>query len=1146
MHLQLFIFPPTSYNSDEGAQEVQPTDGGGLLIQTLWECFRCYDADKQKRIVNTCYAAFLSNRRSMPDRMRKMGQMTHVIVLGPLLFGTDPVDPFVATTLQAKGIVKSTQRHCPANFGRDVFALCRIVSAIVEKLEAIIVEDGQVLHHLVEVLMERAFVEEPVLFGTSDFIDDFSRRQTKDDDFLLDHEKKARLPPDQRLQWVEKLTELVFSFIRQEPWFDRTDVISAVQMNNLIFVVGKSYAFLILLNVRWISEADWDLYEGMLVRGVTHRQAILFKERGNAYFEQCQNNPEVGSAFRKKMKWFIPISIYSQGIDTAPHSAVLYCNRAKCYLNLNMYEEALADALRAAVLEPTWAKAYFRVGEALYHLGRYSDALLVNERARHKCQLDTKTNKEKDLESLQEQPKTWTKREQEYGQGGGSKSWWDCSPRESVKKKTVESIEYKMNFALDVWKELLEDSEVLSLESAQTLWQSNAALLQKVAKYPMREACTFAEAHEFITIDARSRIALFMNNKKQSFVSLPERMDKIGEEWGDICWVNRLSSSELEMSAAEVRQVDAKLAQAYRREERFLLESHIADKNSRNYELTEQLKALEVDRMTAEKKATIIEGLLRAMEAQLGTAPLPDFECKSQLGHNLREARRAAMGPLILSLNEAFARIAEKEKEVELLKMKLAASEAKRLGVVEEDDDNKKKNEKCHNCKTLLEENKKFKEKEAKFDETMAQLLEEWKKVQIQSQQCKQKEAKIAACEQSREHVAQMERKVVEFCEELERMQNEMDKMRALADENIRRAESREVEVELRLGEVEIKRKEVEKVMAAKRKLEEELKRKDAAIERCTRENMILREKLEAEMQQEMTTLKMKFRETSRELEQYSRENQDLREDQRASRQKTAHNLANLESICVTLQGSTQKALTAYENDVAHFGEWLEELVGRSVGLTTDKVAALNGEKAASWERLKFVRQTRADQDAYVSQLRRGIKENNVAALQPRRDAAAAPPKGRIRFEEVLRIFAELQAQGMTRSGGAPVMTTMASVRSSRDSPASVDSSASTESGESGVGHGVVIGGDSSAIGGGVAKPAKKAVKGFSDIMQELVKNYPQIPPAVISAEFRKYRKENEKLSGKSIGVILSDLTKRLDEMLRRLNVEQIRHNGRR
>ena len=162
--------------------------------------------------------------------------MTHVIVLGPLLFGTDPVDPFIATALHAKGIIKSTERQSPANLSPDVFALCRIVSAIVEKLEAMIVEDGLVLQNIVEVLMEKAFISEPVLFGTSDFIDDFSRRKMKDnDEFLLDEERKASLQPDQRLKWLEKLSELVYSFIRQEPWYDKTDVISALQMNHLIF-----------------------------------------------------------------------------------------------------------------------------------------------------------------------------------------------------------------------------------------------------------------------------------------------------------------------------------------------------------------------------------------------------------------------------------------------------------------------------------------------------------------------------------------------------------------------------------------------------------------------------------------------------------------------------------------------------------------------------------------------------------------------------------------------------------------------------------------------------------------------------------------------------------------------------------------------
>merc|ERR1739838_367405 len=455
---------------------------------------------------------------------------------------------------------------------------------------------------------------------------------------------------------------------------------------------------------------------------------------------------------------------YSMGIDSAMHSAVLYNNRAKCYLNQNLYEEALADALRAVVLEPTWAKAYFRMAEALYELGRYSDAICVNDRARIRCLANPTMNKEKDMESLADQSKDWTRKEDTYPWG---KSGWTCQPKESVKQRDVREVENKLNYAVDMFNELLVDKEYLSLEEAKRAWERDPALRQRMTEKPFREACSFLEAHEFITMDAKSRIALFMTTKKEVYISTPERMTAVRAKFGSITWANKISDNELRFTRLEQNEADEKLARNYKKDEKFLLETNIADKNCEIFSLNSKLQKTEVDRRNAEKQTNMVMALMKVMEANLESRGMPDLTSKKQLGDNMESARKAGMVPLVEKLTQAYNTIFEHEKEIKELKKKLAASEENNCGIQEYI----KGLQNCKQCTTLVGENTKLKEKGLMFDKMYDMIGKEASKAQKQGEKIEGLTKELAA---SQEAALKMKNEAEKSRDELSEKQEEV------------------------------------------------------------------------------------------------------------------------------------------------------------------------------------------------------------------------------------------------------------------------------------------------------------------------------------------------------------------------------------
>lgn len=69
---------------------------------------------------------------------------------------------------------------------------------------------------------------------------------------------------------------------------------------------------------------------------------------------------------------------YSEAIDNI-EDAVVLSNRSATYAQRRRFDKALGDAERALKLQPSWPRLHHRHGHALFHLGRYSDAIQAFE-----------------------------------------------------------------------------------------------------------------------------------------------------------------------------------------------------------------------------------------------------------------------------------------------------------------------------------------------------------------------------------------------------------------------------------------------------------------------------------------------------------------------------------------------------------------------------------------------------------------------------------------------------------------------------------------------------------------------------------------------------------------------------------------------
>ncbi|KAL8606237.1 hypothetical protein ACOMHN_012869 [Nucella lapillus] len=92
-------------------------------------------------------------------------------------------------------------------------------------------------------------------------------------------------------------------------------------------------------------------------------QAAELKTEGNKCFE--------------RREFQCAAHLYSEAISLYDADHLLFSNRSHTYASLQQYEKALEDAEHVVAMRPDWPKGYFRLGNALYGLGRNEDAVMA-------------------------------------------------------------------------------------------------------------------------------------------------------------------------------------------------------------------------------------------------------------------------------------------------------------------------------------------------------------------------------------------------------------------------------------------------------------------------------------------------------------------------------------------------------------------------------------------------------------------------------------------------------------------------------------------------------------------------------------------------------------------------------------------------
>jgi len=78
--------------------------------------------------------------------------------------------------------------------------------------------------------------------------------------------------------------------------------------------------------------------------------------------EEAKN---AGNELFKSGKWEEAYTKYTEAIESAPTSAVLYANRSAALLKAGRVDEAIADGRKATELDEKWGKGWYRYAEAL-------------------------------------------------------------------------------------------------------------------------------------------------------------------------------------------------------------------------------------------------------------------------------------------------------------------------------------------------------------------------------------------------------------------------------------------------------------------------------------------------------------------------------------------------------------------------------------------------------------------------------------------------------------------------------------------------------------------------------------------------------------------------------------------------------------
>lgn len=85
-------------------------------------------------------------------------------------------------------------------------------------------------------------------------------------------------------------------------------------------------------------------------------------------------NKEQGNKLVKEGKWGEAIEKYNVAIQTYPHDAVFYANRALCFLKMKNYVSAESDCNSSLKLDNSYVKAYLRRASARRSLSQFAEA----------------------------------------------------------------------------------------------------------------------------------------------------------------------------------------------------------------------------------------------------------------------------------------------------------------------------------------------------------------------------------------------------------------------------------------------------------------------------------------------------------------------------------------------------------------------------------------------------------------------------------------------------------------------------------------------------------------------------------------------------------------------------------------------------
>ncbi|XP_020565252.1 tetratricopeptide repeat protein 31 isoform X2 [Oryzias latipes] len=137
------------------------------------------------------------------------------------------------------------------------------------------------------------------------------------------------------------------------------------------------------------EEPEWDVSSAFFAHAVSHikpkgasRKSKENKENEakretngtDSMTKKSASLTEKGIKLVQQGEYAQAASMFTEAIKCDPKDYRFFGNRSYCYCCLELYSQALADAERSIQLDPGWPKGYFRKGNALMGLKRYSEA----------------------------------------------------------------------------------------------------------------------------------------------------------------------------------------------------------------------------------------------------------------------------------------------------------------------------------------------------------------------------------------------------------------------------------------------------------------------------------------------------------------------------------------------------------------------------------------------------------------------------------------------------------------------------------------------------------------------------------------------------------------------------------------------------